>query len=148
MESDGKIQEQQEQAQPVRVIIVVAAIIVVGEHVLVTQRPTNVHLPNVWEFPGGKLEPGESMQAALRRELREELGIEAEIFEEYFSATHRYPEKTVELHFFNCVIIKGEPRAIEVADVRWVRLSELYSLEFPEADHDLINRLTRPHSSS
>lgn len=150
MMSDGKIQEQQHQAQPradVRSIVVVAAIVVVDEHVLVTQRPTNVHLPNVWEFPGGKVEPGESLQAALRRELREELGIEAEILDECFTTTHSYPEKIVELHFFNCAIIEGEPRAIEVADVRWVQLSELRSLEFPEADQDLIERLARPHSS-
>lgn len=147
MKSDGKIQEQQEQTQPLRTIVVVAAIIVVDEHVLVTQRPANVHLPGVWEFPGGKVEAGESLQAALQRELREELGIQAEVFDEYFTSTHRYPEKIVELHFFNCAIIKGVPRAIEVADVRWVQLSELRSLEFPEADRDLINRLARPHSS-
>jgi 8-oxo-dGTP diphosphatase len=147
MKSDGKIQEQQEQAQPLQDIVVVAAIIVVDEHVLVTQRPANVHLPSVWEFPGGKVEAGESLQAALRRELREEIGIQAEIFDECFTTTHRYPEKVVELHFFNCAIIEGEPRAIEVADVRWVQLRELRSLEFPEADRELISRLSRPHSS-
>ena len=147
MKSDGKIPEQRDNTQPLVRVVVVAAIIVVDGLVLLTQRPANVHLPNLWEFPGGKVEPGESLQAALRRELREEIGVDAEVREEFFTTTHRYPEKTVELHFFNCNITEGEPRAIEVAAVRWSRLSDLRASDFPEADRELIDRLVSPHSS-
>jgi len=147
MKSDGKIQEPADGTQPQGTIVVVAAIVIVDDRVLLTRRSADTHLPNLWEFPGGKVEPGESMQAALVRELREEIGVEAEVFDEYFTATHRYPEKSIELHFFNCAIVEGSPRAIEVADVQWCSLSDLLSWEFPEADRELIKRLARPHSS-
>jgi mutator protein MutT len=129
-------------------IIVAAAIIHRDQQILLTKRPPNVHLPNLWEFPGGKVEPGESLEAALRRELREELDIDAMVHDEYFSITHHYPTKSVELHFFNCTIASGEPRAIEVAECRWVKASDLHAYEFPEADRELITRLARPHSST
>ena len=129
-------------------IIVAAAIIHKDRHILLTKRPSNVHLANLWEFPGGKVEPGESLEAALQRELREELDIEASVIDEFYATTHYYPEKSVELHFFNCAIVSGEPRAIEVAEFRWVKPSDLYVYEFPEADRELVERLARPHSST
>lgn len=129
-------------------IIVVAAIIHRDQHILLTKRPANVHLANLWEFPGGKVESGESLEAALRRELREELAIDANVIDEFFTTTHHYPEKSVELHFFNCTILSGEPRAIEVAEFRWVKSSDLHAYEFPQADRELIDRLARPHSST
>ncbi len=129
-------------------IIVAAAVIRRDQHILLTKRPANVHLANLWEFPGGKVESGESLEAALRRELREELDIEANVIDEYFTTTHHYPSKSVELHFFNCTILSGEPRAVEVAEVRWVKSSDLEAYEFPEADRELIERLARPHSSA
>jgi mutator protein MutT len=129
------------------VIIVAAAIIRRDLHILLTKRPANVHLANLWEFPGGKVESGESLEAALRRELREELDIEANVLDEFFTTTHHYPTKSVELHFFNCTIVGGEPRAIEVAELRWVKSSDLHEYEFPEADRELIELLARPHSS-
>jgi mutator protein MutT len=128
-------------------IIVAAAIIRKDGNILLTKRPANVHLADLWEFPGGKVEPGESLEAALRRELREELGIEAHVVDEFYATTHHYPTKSVELHFFNCTITNGEPRAIEVAELRWVKPGELHAFEFPEADRELVERLARPHSS-
>ena len=128
-------------------IVVAAAIIRKDGHILLTKRPANVHLANLWEFPGGKVEAGESLEAALRRELREELGIDTHVVDEFYTTTHQYPTKTVELHFFNCTIVNGEPRAIEVAEFRWVKPSELHAFEFPEADRELVDRLARPHSS-
>ena len=128
-------------------IIVAAAIIHRDQYILLTKRPANVHLPNLWEFPGGKVEAGESLEAALRRELREELDIEANVIDEFFTTTHHYPAKSVEIHFFNCTIASGEPRSLEVADFRWVKSSDLHAYEFPEADRELIERLVRPHSS-
>jgi mutator protein MutT len=129
------------------VIKVAAAIIRRSDYILLTRRRPDSHLPNLWEFPGGKVEAGESMADALQRELREELGIHAEIHDEYYSTIHHYREKSVDLHFFNCTIIEGEPRAIEVAEFRWVKPADLHSYEFPEADFELVERLARPHPS-
>ena len=138
-------------------IIVAAAIIRRNEHILLSRRKPDAHLPNLWEFPGGKVEPGESLTAALQRELREELGIDVEVSDEYYTTTHQYPTKSVELHFFNCTITDGidgidgthsEPRAIDVAEFRWVKPADLCSYEFPEADGELVERLARPLPST
>ena len=157
MKSDANIQEGCGSAQPdapsttadndLRSIVVVAGIIVHEGKVLITRRPSNVHLADLWEFPGGKVEHGESLHDALQRELREEIGIETIVHDEFFTITHRYPDKLVELHFFNCFIRSGAPRALEVADFRWVNFIELPSFAFPEADRELIDRLVRPHVS-
>ena len=129
-------------------ISVAAAIIRRNQQLLLTRRKADVHLPNLWEFPGGKVEPGESLRAALQRELREELGIHADVLDEFYATTHHYPSRSVALHFFNCTIIEGEPRAIEVAEFRWVNCTDLASYEFPEADRELVERLVRPHPST
>src|SRR5215510_6113101 len=84
------------------VIIVAAAIILRDQHILLTRRRADGHLPNLWEFPGGKVESGESLPEALQRELHEELGITVTVHDEYHATTHHYPAKSVELHFFNC----------------------------------------------
>jgi mutator protein MutT len=122
-------------------IVVVAAIIRRNGRILITRRFDNVDLPGLWEFPGGKVEPSESLEAALRREIREELGIDVVIGREYFTIEHEYPSKVVDLHFFDCTIENGEPRAIEVADFAWVLPSELTLYPFPEADRELVARL-------
>lgn len=123
--------------------IVVAAIIRRAPFLLITRRLSNTHLPGLWEFPGGKVQPTESHEQALRRELREEIGVEVEVHEEVLNTTHRYPEKTVELHFYECTIVSGEPSKIEVADFRWVEPKELLSFEFPEADREIVARLMK-----
>ncbi len=122
---------------------VVAAIIRDNQKILITQRFDNVHLPGLWEFPGGKVEPDESLTAALEREIREELGVTILVGDEFFSVVHDYTPKSVRLHFFNCAIIDGEPHPLEVADMRWVRPEELGQFEFPPADADLIAILRR-----
>lgn len=128
--------------------IVSAAIIRQDDLILLTQRKPDAHLPNLWEFPGGKVEAGESLVDALGREIREELGITVTVHNEYYTTTHHYPTKSVELHFFNCSILDGEPRALEVAQFRWVKSSDLSAYEFPAADHELVERLARPHPST
>ena len=122
-------------------ITVVAAIIRRSAEILITRRVDHVHLPGLWEFPGGKVEPDESLEAALQREIREELGVEISVHEEYFTLQHEYPTKRVKLHFFNCTISAGEPRPLQVADLKWVTPSELASYPFPEADRELVARL-------
>ena len=94
-----------------------------------------------------KLNRASPSRDALRRELREELGIDANVRDEYYTTIHHYPAKSVDLHFFNCTIIEGEPRAIEVAEFRWVKPADFHAYEFPEADLELIKRLVRPHPS-
>ena len=129
-------------------IIVTAAIIRKNGLILLTRRRPDAHLPNLWEFPGGKVEPGESLITALQREIREELGITIDVGDEYYTTTHHYATKSVELHFFDCSIVHGEPRAIEVAEFCWVKSDDLLTYEFPEADLELVKRLARPHPST
>jgi 8-oxo-dGTP diphosphatase len=95
-----------------------------------------------WEFPGGKREAGETMAECLRRELREELGIDAEVGRELGRATHTYPGRPpVALVFFRVDRFAGELRNLVFADVRWVPLAGLAALDFLAADRDLIHRL-------
>ena len=126
------------------IAIVVAAIIRRDGKLLITRRFDNVHLPGLWEFPGGKVEAGESLQAALEREIDEEIGVHIRVADECFSVEHEYPSKTIRLHFFNCAISEGEPRALGVAELRWILPSELIQYPFPPADTHLISMLCDP----
>jgi mutator protein MutT len=110
---------------------------------LITLRYDDAHLGGLWEFPGGKLEPGETFEQCLLRELREELGIEVEIIDLVETDTHAYPGKTVRLKFFRCRWKANEPRAMGCADFKWVKAPELKQYEFPAADAVLIERLER-----
>jgi 8-oxo-dGTP diphosphatase len=121
---------------------VVAAIIRNRNDVLITKRPDSVHLGGFWEFPGGKVEESELLEAALKREIREELGIEIRVHDEFRIIDHDYPSKSVRLHFYNCTIQKGEPQPIGVAELQWVKMQDLGNYRFPPADTELINCLT------
>ena len=122
-------------------ITVVAAIIRRTSKILITRRFHNVHLPGYWEFPGGKVEANESLEAALEREIREELGLTIRVDDEYFRVEHTYPSRSVRLHFFNCSVLDGEAKPLQVADMRWVEAGELHQFQFPPADEELIKRL-------
>jgi len=122
-------------------IDVVAAIIRKDEKILITQRLDNVHLARLWEFPGGKVEAGESLQMALRREIREELGIEIRVNEKLLSLDYDYPTKSVRLHFFYCTVLDGDAQPINVADLRWVSPHDIGNYQFPPADAEIINIL-------
>jgi 8-oxo-dGTP diphosphatase len=121
-------------------IVVTAAVIDRDGRFLVTRRQEGVHLEGCWEFPGGKCDAGESLDACLARELREELDVEARVGEEVFTTTHSYPDRRVELHFLRCQL-RGEPRPQLGQDMRWVSRDELAALEFPPADAELIRLL-------
>ena len=123
------------------IVRVVAAIIRRDGKILITRRPDNVHLAGLWEFPGGKVEPNESMQTALTREIREELGVEIEVLAERLRIQHDYPTRSVELHFFEALLVSGDPQPLVVADMRWVSPSDLAQFDFPEADRELISLL-------
>jgi 8-oxo-dGTP diphosphatase len=123
-------------------LVVAAAIVERNEAYLVTRRQPGVHLAGHWEFPGGKCESGETIEGCLARELREELAVDAVVGAEVFTASHDYPDRRVELHFFRCELI-GSPTPQQGQDMRWVRRDALRTLQFPPADQDLIERLIR-----
>jgi len=121
-------------------IVVTAAIVEDHGRYFVTRRQKGVHLEGLWEFPGGKCEPGESLEACLLRELKEELGVEALVGDEIFTVTHDYPDRRMELHFLSCTFLNA-PVPLLGQDMRWVAREELHSLEFPPADEELISIL-------
>ena len=123
-------------------IVVTAAVIERDGRVLVTRRLQGTHLEGFWEFPGGKCDPGEALDACLLRELREELAVDAVIGDEMLSTSHTYPERRVELHFFS-VSLRGEPVPQLGQEMQWVRLEDLSSLTLPPADDELVTLLTR-----
>jgi 8-oxo-dGTP diphosphatase len=123
-------------------VVVTAAVIERNGTYLVTRRPAGVHLGGMWEFPGGKCDTGESFEACLVREIREELGCEVEVGKEVFSTSHAYPERVVELHFFACTV-NGEPSPTLGQEIRWVPRTALSGLKFPPADDELIALLSK-----
>ncbi len=125
-----------------RPAIVAAAVIERDGCFLITRRHRGVHLEGYWEFPGGKCEPGEAHADCLRREIREELGVEVRVGEHLFATRHAYPEVRVELHFFACAL-EGDPHPLLDQEMQWVPRSELVRFEFPPADTELIAWLAR-----
>lgn len=124
-------------------IAVAAGILVRDERILICQRHHAEAYPLQWEFPGGKLQPGESPEAALRRELEEELDVEATAGPEVFRLRHRYPDRYVEVIFFRVDSFRGEPRNRVFESIAWVTRHELASYEFLEADRELVRRIAR-----
>jgi 8-oxo-dGTP diphosphatase len=128
-----------------RTVLVAAAIVVENGRVLLTQRKAGTHLAGAWEFPGGKVEPGEDPRATVRRELREELGIEVAVGEIVDVTFHRYAEaeKAVLLLFFEAEreASSPEPTAIEVAAVKWGSQRDLDSALFPPADVAVLRKV-------
>jgi 8-oxo-dGTP diphosphatase len=121
---------------------VVAALILKDGRILACQRTRHQPMPLKWEFPGGKIEEGEQPRAALRRELEEELGIEADIGNEVARIVHEYPSGgAVELRFYEVHSYRGEIENRIFRDMRWVKRSELTQLDFLEADLGLVKNL-------
>jgi 8-oxo-dGTP diphosphatase len=125
-----------------RSIVVTAAVIERRGHLLVTRRLKGTHLEGYWEFPVGKCDAGESLEACLRRELREELAVDATVGPEILTTSHEYPERRVELHFFACELL-GDPVPQLNQEMRWVSREALTSLELPPADDELVALLAR-----
>jgi 8-oxo-dGTP diphosphatase len=126
-------------ADPVEVV---AAVIRRGSRYLITRRRDGAHLGGLWEFPGGKTLPGEKPEDALRRELREELGVDPSVGDLIDAVTWTYPEKTVRILFFHCTAL-GEPCPQERQEMLWVEAAELSRYAFPAADLQLVERLSR-----
>lgn len=123
-------------------IIEVAAGLVFREgKLLIAQRKPDAHLASLWEFPGGKREPGETFEQCLHRELREELEIEVQAGDLVESLTHHYPDRTVHLKFFLCRWLRNEPKPIHCSDLAWITLDQIRQYEFPAADARLLEKL-------
>ena len=120
---------------------VVAALIWRGERFLACQRPAHKARGLLWEFVGGKVEPGETQEEALIRECREELAITVVPRDIFMEVTHKYSDLTVHLTLFNAELPEGEPQALEHNDLRWVTVAEMDELPFCPADEEILERL-------
>ena len=127
-----------------RTIRVVAALLQRDDgKVLITQRRPQAFMPLKWEFPGGKVEPGETDQQALARELREELDIQVEVGAHFMGLKHAYPDFEVDFQVYSCSIVSGDLRKVAVNDYRWVAISDLETFEFPPADQPTVEQLLK-----
>jgi 8-oxo-dGTP diphosphatase len=121
-------------------IVVVAAVIEQDGRFLVARRLTGTHLAGCWEFPGGKVHHGEAQEAALQREISEELGADIANARKIFHTAHAYPDRVVELHFYRAEL-KGEAQPVLGQELRWITRHDFGALEFPPADAELIDGL-------
>jgi A/G-specific adenine glycosylase len=123
---------------------IAAAIIRKQNKILITQRPVDGMLGGLWEFPGGKLERSESLEACAQREIMEELGIEIEVGNLFLSVDHSFTHFKITLHAFDCRHVAGRIKKIGVADYRWVLPQEFSQFAFPKADRVIIAKLLFP----
>lgn len=121
--------------------LVVAGLVVRDGLVLITQRRADQALPLQWEFPGGKVEPGEAPTAALARELMEEIGVTVAVGRVWDVLFHAYDAFDLVMLVYACRLVEGEPRAVEVADLAWVIPGDLPSWDILPADRPLVDRL-------
>lgn len=120
---------------------VVAALIWEGDRFMICQRPAHKARGLMWEFVGGKVEPGETKQQALVRECREELAVELSVGDEFIAVTHEYPDLTVHLTLFNARIAAGVPQKLEHNDIRWITVDEIDKFDFCPADTEILARI-------
>ena len=124
-----------------KVTQVVAALIWEGERFLICQRPAHKARGLLWEFVGGKVDPGETKQQALVRECREELAVEVAVEDVFLEVLHNYPDLLVQLTLFHAKIAKGEPQMLEHNDIRWITVEEIPNFDFCPADEDILKKL-------
>jgi len=120
---------------------VVAALIRDGDRFLICQRPAHKARGLLWEFVGGKVEPGESLRDALVRECREELDVTLSVGDVFMEVTHEYPDLTVRLILLEAVIVSGTPKKLEHNDIRWITPDEIPQYIFCPADEQILERL-------
>lgn len=120
---------------------VVAALIWHGERFMICQRPAHKARGMLWEFVGGKVEPGESKEQALVRECREELAVEVAVGDIFLEVTYAYPDITVHLTLFHASIVQGVPQKLEHNDIRYITVDEIPQYEFCPADEVILQKL-------
>ena len=113
---------------------VTAGLVFKDGKLLITRRPEGSHLAGYWEFPGGKQEPGETLEACLEREFREELALEVKAVKRLCQIDHDYETKSITLHLFMCDWLSGTPTPLECAELRWVKPEELPGFQLPPPD--------------
>lgn len=111
------------------------------KQLLISRRQQGKHLAGKWEFPGGKVEQGESLESAMLRELKEEVGLSATQFTLFDSLNFQYDELNLSLHFYLIKAYEGEPVSLEGQEIKWVSASQLSEYEFPKANLTVINKL-------
>ncbi|MBU7585663.1 MAG: 8-oxo-dGTP diphosphatase MutT [Nostoc sp. TH1S01] len=122
-------------------IIGVAVIWNDQQQILIDRRRQQGAMGGLWEFPGGKIEPGETIEECIRREIAEELGIEIVVKEHLITIDHTYTHLRVTLTVHHCHLLSGIPQPLECEEVRWVSLNELENYAFPEANGQIIAAL-------
>ena len=120
---------------------VVAALIWRGNNFMICQRPTHKARGLLWEFVGGKVEPGETKEQALIRECKEELDVLLSVGDVFMEVIHEYPDLTVHLTLFNATITEGEPQKLEHNDIQWIAPSEIPKYEFCPADEEILEKI-------
>ncbi len=125
---------------------VVAALIWREDQFLICQRPEGKRLENLWEFVGGKVDEGESLEQSLIRECREELDVEITVGDLFLEVEHEYPFGIVQLYLFEASLAHGEPKMIEHQDIRWIAPDEIDEYEFCPADGEILERIKSEHS--
>ena len=138
------IPDEQSDSQPGdrKIVEVVAALIWDGDRFLICQRPASKARPLLWEFPGGKVEPGETMEAALIRECREELAVTLTVKEPFMAVTHQYEDVVIHLTVLNAAIFEGAPCLLEHHDLRWIKPAEISRYAFCPADETVLKRIS------
>jgi mutator protein MutT len=111
--------------------------------ILIDRRRSQGDMAGLWEIPGGKVEPAETIQECIKREIQEELGIEIAVGDRLMTITHRYPNFDVTLFVHDCEHLDGEPQPIECEEIHWVTVTEMANYPFPEANQQIIAMLQR-----
>ncbi len=125
---------------------VVAALVWDGDRFMICQRPAHKARGLLWEFVGGKVEPGETKEEALIRECHEELDVTVEVGSVFMEVIHEYPDIKIKLTLFNAKIAEGEPKMLEHNDIRWITTDEIPQYAFCPADTDILSRLIAEHA--
>lgn len=124
---------------------VVAALIWDGDKFMACQRPANKARGLMWEFVGGKVEPGETREQALVRECWEELAVTVSVGDVFMEVVHEYPDLTVHLTLFHATIAEGEPQKLEHNDIRWITPAEISQYDFCPADQEILREIIRKY---
>lgn len=120
---------------------VVAALIWEGEKFMICQRPAHKARALLWEFVGGKVEPGEAKEQALIRECREELAVTVSVGEVFMEVVHEYPDITVRLTLFHASIATGQPQKLEHNDIQWITPAQIPRYDFCPADEEILKKI-------